>query len=95
MEFFEPRPLRVDDAVAAFDCGSTELNRFLERFAWQSQQGQSARTYVTVSDSGEVAGYYTLAYGSVEHADAPERTRKGLAKHPVPVMVLARLAVAQ
>jgi GNAT superfamily N-acetyltransferase len=95
VEFFEPRPLRVDDAVAAFDCASAQLNRFLERFAWQSQQGQSARTYVTVSDSGEVAGYYTLAYGSVEHADAPERTRKGLAKHPVPVMVLARLAVAQ
>jgi GNAT superfamily N-acetyltransferase len=95
VEFFEPRPLRADDAVSAFDCGSGELNRFLERFAWQGQQGQSARTYVTVSDSGEVAGYYTLAYGSVEHADAPERTRKGLAKHPVPVMVLARLAVAQ
>jgi GNAT superfamily N-acetyltransferase len=44
-----------------------------------------------------VAGqtYYTLAYGSVEHEDAPARTRKGLAKHPVPVMIVARLAVAR
>jgi GNAT superfamily N-acetyltransferase len=95
VKFFEPRPLRADDAAAAFDCGSAELDGFLERFAWPSQQGQSARTYVTVSDSGEVAGYYTLAYGSVEHADAPERTRRGLARHPVPVMILARLAVAR
>ena len=50
---------------------------------------------MSVTDSGEVAGFYTLAYGSVEHGDAPERTRKGLAKHPVPVMILARLAVAR
>lgn len=95
MEFFEPRPLCAGDVVAAFDCGSEDLDRFLERFAWQSQQSQSARTYVTLTDSGEVAGYYTLAYGSVEHAEALERTKKGLAKHPVPVMVLARLAVAR
>jgi len=93
VEFFEPRLLRRDDAVATFDCSSGELNRFLTHFAWQGQQGQSARTYLTLSNSGEVAGYYTLAYGSVEHAEAPERTRKGLAKHPVPVMILARLAV--
>lgn len=95
MEFFEPRPLRADDPVAAFDCGSEDLNGFLDRFAVQSQKSQSARTYVTVADSGEVPGYYTLAFGSVEHGDAPERTKKGLAKHPVPVLVLARLAVAR
>lgn len=95
MEFLEPRPLRPDDPVAAFDCGNEDLNAFLGRFAFQSQQSQSSRTYVTVAAHGEVAGYYTLAFGSVEHGDAPERTRRGLAKHPVPVMILARLAVAR
>jgi len=93
--FLEPRPLHPDDPVADFDCGSEALNGFLQRFAFQSQQSQSARTYVTLTDSGDVAGYYTLAYGSVEHEDAPARTKKGLARHPVPVMILARLAVAR
>ena len=95
MPFLEPRPLQTGDPVADFDCGNEELNHFLQRFAFQSQQSQSARTYVTVTGSGEAAGFYTLAFGSVEHGDVPERTKKGLAKHPVPVMILARLAVAR
>lgn len=95
MAFLEPRPLQTGDPVSGFDCGSEALNSFLQRFAFQSQQSQSAKTYVTVTDSGEVAGYCTLAFGSVEHGDAPGRTRKGLAKHPVPVMILARLGVAR
>ena len=42
----------------------------------------------------EVAGYYTLVVGPVEYDGAPERLKKGLATHPVPIMLLARLAVA-
>ena len=38
-------------------------------------------------------GYYSLAVGQIEYIDAPERLRKGLARHPVPMMLLARLAV--
>jgi GNAT superfamily N-acetyltransferase len=71
------------------------LNRFIERYAYQSQQSQGARTYVSLSDDGKLADFYTLAYGSVGYEDAPERTRKGLARHDVPVMVLARLGVAR
>jgi len=46
-----------------------------------------------------VVGYYTLAVGrieytEVEYADAPERLTKGPARHPVPIMLLARLAIA-
>jgi predicted N-acetyltransferase YhbS len=40
-----------------------------------------------------VVGYYSLAVGAVDHAQAPARVKKGLARHPIPVMVLARLAV--
>ena len=40
-----------------------------------------------------VVGYYSLAVGAVAHAAAPTRIVKGLARHPVPVMLLARLAV--
>ncbi len=95
MAFLQPRLLDKADPVAGFDCGAEELNRFIERYAYQSQQSQGARTYVSLSEDGKLAGFYTLAYGSVEYEDVPERTRKGLARHDVPVMVLARLGVAK
>ena len=79
-------------AVDAFDCGSEPLNRFLARYAWQSQKAGGSQSYVAMT--GEiVVGYYTLVVGQVEYDAAPERMKKGLARHPVPVMVLARLAI--
>src|SRR5882757_2045302 len=85
--------LRADHAVAGFDCGREELNRFLARFALTNQQAGSAQTYVAVAGEA-VAGYYSLAVGEVAHAAAPQRLSRGLARHPVPIMLLARLAVA-
>jgi GNAT superfamily N-acetyltransferase len=83
--------LRRDHPVENFDCGREELNRYLVRFAWQNQQAGAAQTYVGIV--GEViVGYHTLAVGHVTLEDAPERLTKGLAKHPVPIMLLARLA---
>ncbi len=84
--------LRRDHPVEEFDCGREELNRYLLRYAWQNQQAGAAQTYVGIV--GEViVGYHTLAVGQVTLEDAPERLKKGLAKHPVPIMLLARLAV--
>jgi GNAT superfamily N-acetyltransferase len=85
--------LRRDHRVDGFDCGKEPLNRYLVRFALQSQLANSAQTYLALSGD-DVAGYYTLTFGSVEYDDAPERLRKGIARHPVPLMILARLAVA-
>ena len=79
--------------AGAFDCGSEPLNRFLSRYALQNQRAGASQTYVGLS--GEtIIGYYTLVVGEVAYEQAAERLRKGLARHPVPVMVLARLAVA-
>lgn len=84
--------LRRDQPVEGFDCGREELNRYLLRYAWQNQQAGAAQTYVGIA--GEVIiGYHTLALGHVILEDAPERLKKGLAKHPVPLMLLARLAI--
>jgi len=80
-------------AVDDFDCGNDALNRFLKRHALQSELAGASRTYVALADA-EIAGYYTLVVGQVEHAAAPERLKKGLARHPVPIMLLARLAIA-
>ncbi len=78
--------------VDSFDCGHEDLNRYLRRFALNNQSAGSAQTYVAIADS-RVIGYYSLAVGAVAHAEAPTRVAKGLARHPVPVMLLARLAV--
>jgi GNAT superfamily N-acetyltransferase len=86
--------LRRDHAVDTFDCGREPLNRYLIRYALQNQQMGAAQTYVGASEAGELVGYYTLVFGQVAYADAPDRLRKGVAAHPVPLMVLARLAVA-
>lgn len=80
-------------AVDGFDCGREPLNHFLIRFALQSQQAGASQTYIALAD-GLVAGYYTLTVGQVEYDSAPHRLIKGLARHPVPIMLLARLAVA-
>lgn len=84
--------LQPHHAVDAFDCGQDALNRFLQQYALPTQLSGGAHTYVGVADD-TVIGYYALAAGSVEHAQAPERVKKGLAKHAIPVMLLARLAV--
>ena len=91
-------PLRIEKlgpehALDAFDCGREELNRFLTRFALVNQQARAAQTYVAISGQS-VVGYYSLSVGEVAFDDAPNRLRKGLARHSVPIMLLARLAVS-
>jgi GNAT superfamily N-acetyltransferase len=84
--------LRREHILDDFDCGIEDLTRFLIRQAWNNQQAHSAQTYVLALDLA-VTGYYSLAAGSVTHEEATERAKKGLARHPIPVILLARLAV--
>ena len=79
-------------AVENFDCGREALNRFLIRFALHNQQAEASQTYVALAEE-EFVGYYTLVVGQVEYEGAAARLKKGLARYPVPIMLLARLAV--
>jgi predicted N-acetyltransferase YhbS len=87
-----PRPLAPGDRTDDFRCGAPELDEWLHRYARTAASVGSARTFVTVTDD-RVAGYYALAAGSVERAAAAGRLGRGMPGHPVPVVVLARLAV--
>jgi len=91
---FRIEKLQRGHAIDTFDCGREPLNRYLIRYALQNQQAGASMTYIALAGD-EVVGYYTLVVGQVEYDDAPERLSKGLARHPVPIMLLARLAVAQ
>jgi GNAT superfamily N-acetyltransferase len=84
--------LRREQILDSFDCGKEDLNRFLKRQAWNNQQAHGAATYVLAKDL-VVLGYYSLVAGSVSHDSSTERVRKGLARHPIPIILLARLAV--
>lgn len=86
------RKLTSADLLDGFDCGQTALNQFLQRFALTNQKSNSAQTYVCCQ-AGAVVGFYSLAVGSVEPSAAAPRVVKGIPQHPVPVMILARLAV--
>lgn len=86
--------LRADHDSSAFACGTTALDAWLKRFALQNQAAGASRTYI-VHRANRVVGYYALAAGSVESRKAPDRVSRGLARHPVPVVILARLAVGE
>lgn len=84
--------LRFDHETESFDCGKPELNRFLDRFAFVNQRANTAQTYVVCREN-RVVGYYSLTVGQADHQGAPARISKGIARHPIPLMILARLAI--
>jgi len=90
---FRIEKLRRDHPLDGFTSGSDDLDRFLVRHALPNQQAGAAQTYLGLHDA-TVVGFYSLVVGEVAYGDAPERMTKGLARHPVPIMLLARLAVA-
>ncbi len=94
MSDFRIEKLQRSHPVDGFDCGREALNRFLTRYAFQNQQAGAANTYVALNEREDIVGYYTLVVAEVQYDDAPERLTKGLAKHPVPLMLLVRLAVS-
>lgn len=87
-----PVLLSSSHEVETFDCGEEALNTYLKKFALINNQNSSSRTYVALR-ANRVVGYYTLTPGSVTKEQSPQRIGKGLANHPVPVIILARLAV--
>jgi GNAT superfamily N-acetyltransferase len=91
-----PEPLGPDHELDAFACGEPALDEWLKRHARSSHAAGGARAYVTTTtdDAKRVVGYYALAAAQVEPADATARVAKGQpGRRPVPVVLLARLAV--
>ena len=88
-----PEPLSIQHRLDGFDCGKLALNDWLLRHARQAQGSGSAKTFV-VADDERVAGYFSLTVGQIDTLDAPERMRNGMGQYPLPVVILARLAVS-
>jgi GNAT superfamily N-acetyltransferase len=78
--------------LSGFDCGNDDMNQWLVRHAWASHKADLARTWLAL-DGGIVAGYFALTTGSVRPEDAPRRVARGMPRYPIPIILLARLAV--
>ena len=89
-----PHPLTASHQLQSFDCGSQALNEWLIHHSHQAQTSGSARTFV-VTDGEQIVGYFSLTVGQVDTMTAPDRVRKGMARYPIPVVILARLAVSR
>jgi ribosomal protein S18 acetylase RimI-like enzyme len=80
-----------------FDCGVSELNEYLKKYARQNQRKGIAKTWVVIPQDGDgqVAGYYSIGMGELELESLPQDYRKGLPRYPIPVMRIGKLAVNQ
>jgi predicted N-acetyltransferase YhbS len=92
MKLHAPQPLTADHQTDAFKCGETSLDEWLKRRALLNQANGASRTFVAVDENHTVMGYYALAAGAVHHQDATRSIRQNM-PDPLPVMILARLAV--
>lgn len=87
-----PQPLSVTHSLNDFACGEASLDEWLKRRALTNQLSGASRTFVVADQDGRVRGYYAMAAGAVSHQMATSGVRRNM-PDPVPVMVLARLAV--
>jgi len=88
----DPQPLTSAHRVDEFGCGEAALDESLKRRAMANQLSGASRTFVVLADENRVFGHYAMAAGAVLHPRATSGARRNM-PDPVPVIVLARLAV--
>ena len=87
-----PQALVSSHLLDEFTCGEPSLDEWLKRRALTNQLSGASRTFVVADLDGRVRGYYAMAAGAVSHQAATSGVRRNM-PDPIPVMVLARLAV--
>lgn len=92
LELTAPQPLTTAHRLDEFSCGEPVLNDWLRRRAMSNQARGASRTFVVTDANGRVYGYYAMAAGAVSQQMATGGVRRNMPE-PIPVMVLARLAV--
>jgi GNAT superfamily N-acetyltransferase len=82
---------------SGFDCGSAELNDYLQKYARQNHETGGAKSFVAVppNEPPRVLGYYSISPGAIEFARVPARLTKKLGRYEVPVFRLGRLGVSR
>lgn len=94
LQLYAPQPLAGIHLLDEFDCGEAVLDEWLKRRAMPNQLNGASRTFVAVDINNRVLGYYAMAAGAVAHQMSSSAVRRNM-PDPIPVMVLARLAVSR
>ncbi len=92
LELAAPQPLTTAHRLDEFSCGEPGLDDWLKRRALANQARGASRTFVVADQDGSVYGYYAMAAGAISHQMATGGVRRNMPE-PIPIMVLARLAV--
>ncbi|NDV14073.1 GNAT family N-acetyltransferase [Crenobacter caeni] len=92
LDLIAPQPLTSDHHCTDFSCGEPVLDEWLKRRGMANQVSGASRTFVVADKERRVYGYYAMAAGAVSHQLATGGVRRNM-PDPVPVIVLARLAV--
>jgi predicted N-acetyltransferase YhbS len=87
-----PEPLDSSHELEEFECGVSALDEYLKLHALSDQASEKSRTFV-VCRHNRVVGYFSLSAASVEPDEATSRAIMGQGKHPVPAILIGRLAV--
>lgn len=94
MTFSSPEPLNELHQLDNFDCGNFSLNEWLAKYSRQSHSSGSAKTFIISNETNQVLGYFSLTVGQVDTPTVPDRISRGMGRYPIPVIILARLAVS-
>lgn len=89
-----PAPLAPDHRLEAFGSGTLNLDDWLRRRALANEASGASRTFVVCDGARRVVGYYSLAAGAIARDAGPAGVRRNM-PDPIPIMILARLAVAR
>ena len=78
-----------------FDCGNSNLNEYLKKYARQNHRKGVATTFIAIPEieNRSVAGYYSVSMAEIKRESLPETYRKGLPGYPLPAMKIGKLAV--
>ena len=90
MKLISIRNLTYKEVLNDFDCGVELLNKYLKSYALKNDLDNIGKTYLCLEDD-KVIGFFTLANGSIKRESLS--INKTLPRYPIPVVLLARLAV--
>jgi len=92
LQLSAPQPLAATHLLDGFASGEASLDEWLKRRALSNQSSGASRAFVVTDQEERVFGYYAMAAGAVSHQMATSGVRRNMPA-PIPVMVLARLAI--
>lgn len=90
-------PLNMTHDRPSFYCGLEMLDHYLQKQARQDVKRHVSRVFIAAETDRpkKVVGYYTLSSLSIELNQLPEELSRKLPKHPIPAVLIGRLAVDQ